>query len=98
MRRAVCSRTGADFGKDFENLVFLSVKKKNLSVSCWKGKGEVDFVVQSKNAITPIQVTWKEQKPRHKESLASFYAEFPFAQEAIFVTPDSYDGLLARDF
>lgn len=89
MRRAVCSRTGADFGKDFENLVFLSLKKKNLNVFYWRGKGEVDFIVQSKNGVTPIQVTWKESKPRQEESLANFYAEFPFAEEAIFVTPDS---------
>lgn len=98
MRRAVCSRTGADFGKDFENLVFLSLRKKSSHVSYWKGKGEVDFVVQSKSGVTPIQVTWEEPKPRHEESLASFYAEFPFAQEAIFVTPDTYDDLISRDF
>ena len=67
--------------------------------SAWrKGKGEVDFVVQSKNGVTPIQVTWKEPKPRHEESLESFYAEFPFAQEAIFVTPDSYGELVSREF
>lgn len=98
MRRAVCSRTGADFGKDFENLVFLSLKKKNLNVFYWRGKGEVDFIVQSKNGVTPIQVTWKESKPRQEESLANFYAEFPFAEEAIFVTPDSYAEFVSRDF
>ncbi|MEI8027069.1 MAG: ATP-binding protein [Pseudomonadota bacterium] len=98
LRRAVCSRMSADFGKDFENLVFLALKKKDLSVFYWRGKGEVDFVVQSKSGITPIQVTWKEPKPRHEESLTSFYTEFPFAQEAVFVTPESYDELVLRDF
>lgn len=70
----------------------------DFGVFYWRGKGEVDFVVQSNSGVTPIQVTWKEPKPRHEESLASFYAEFPFAQEEIFVTPESYDELLFLDF
>ena len=84
---------GQDFGKDFENLVYLLLRRRADSISYWKGRGEVDFVVNGENGVTPIQVTYGEPQARHFEALEEFYQHFPHANEAVFVTADSLDEL-----
>ena len=98
LRRAVCSKTGAESGKDFEALVFLTLKQKNVEVFFWSDGGEVDFVVRSKNGVTPVQVTWEAPKPRHEKALTNFYAQFPHALEAVFVTPESFAKFVSLEF
>lgn len=95
LRRAVSTRAGEDLGKDFENLVYLELRRKTTDISYWKGKGEVDFVVNTPQGATPIQVTYGEPKPRHDDALEAFYQQFPHANEAIYVTPDTFEEFTA---
>jgi uncharacterized protein len=90
LRRAVSTKVGEDSGKDFENLVYLSLRRKTADICYWKGKGEVDFVVSTGNGITPIQVTFNQPKKRHDDALEGFFSQFPHANEAIYVTPSSF--------
>ena len=94
LRRAVTSRAGDDLGKDFENLVYLTLRRKGAEVFFWRGRAEVDFVVKTVNGVRPIQVTFGAPKPRHEAGLREFYATFPHASEALLVTPDSYHELV----
>ncbi len=97
MRRSVSTKVGADLGKDFENLVYLSLRQKTAEIYYWKGKGEVDFVVNTNNGITPIQVTYEKLKQRHEDALTEFYSHFPHANEPLIVTPESFIELIELD-
>lgn len=98
LRRAISTRTGQDLGKDFENLVYLALRRKTADISYWKGKGEVDFVVNTTAGVTPIQVTYGEPQRRHDDALEEFFHHFPHANEAVYVTPESFDELLDMKF
>lgn len=97
LRRAISTRVGQDLGKDFENLVYLLLRRKTADISYWKGKGEVDFVLNTRQGITPIQVTYGEPKQRHADALEEFFQQFPQANEAIYVTPNSFAELEAME-
>ena len=57
LRRAIRAKGGEDLGKDFENMVFLALRRKTNEVCYWKG--EVDFVITTRSGTpTPIQVTY----------------------------------------
>ena len=93
LRRVISTTGGQDLGKDFENLVYLLLRRRTADISYWKGKGEVDFVVNGEHGVMPIQVTYGEPQARHYDALEEFYQHFPHASEAVFVTPDSLDEL-----
>lgn len=93
LRRSVVTQRTTDYGKDFENLVYLSLRAKTKDIAYWRDKGEVDFVVQTDRGITPIQVTVGEPQARHEDALAEFYKKFPHANEALFITPDSFEQI-----
>lgn len=93
LRRSVVTQRTTDYGKDFENLVYLSLRAKTKDIAYWRDKGEVDFVVQTDRGITPIQVTVGEPQARHQDALAEFYKKFPHANEALFITPDSFEQI-----
>jgi len=93
LRRSVITQRTADYGKNFENLVYLSLRSKTKDISYWRDKGEVNFVVQTNSGITPIQVTVGEPQTRHEDALAEFYRKFPHANEALFITPDSFEQI-----
>jgi len=93
LRRSVVTQRTTDYGKDFENLVYLSLRAKTKDIAYWRDKGEVDFVVQTDRGITPIQVTVGEPQARHEDALDEFYKKFPHANEALFVTPDSFEQI-----
>ncbi len=90
LRHSLSITKAADFGKDFENYVFLQLRKKYKNVFYWKGKHEVDFVVQGDNGPIPIQASIA-LKPleRHLAGLSEFYETFPHAQEGIHITPQN---------
>lgn len=98
LRRAVTTMAGEDTGKDFENLVYLSLRRKTPDICYWKGTGEVDFVVSTGNGVTPIQVTFDQPRKRHEDALQEFFSYFPHANEAVYVTPDSFIELTEREF
>ena len=73
--------------------MYLSLRAKTKDIAYWRGNGEVDFVVQTDRGITPIQVTVGKTQARHEDALADFYTKFPHANEALFVTPDSFEQI-----
>lgn len=95
LRRAISTRGGNDLGKDFENLVYQTLRRKTADICYWKGHGEVDFVINTSDGVTPIQVTFGEPQQRHDDALEAFFQQFPHANEAIYVTPDSFSELAA---
>jgi hypothetical protein len=53
-------------------------------------------VVQRGRTPIPVQVTWDEPQPRHHRALASFDEAFPHADEAWWVTAETFPELDAR--
>jgi predicted AAA+ superfamily ATPase len=94
LRQVAVTPTGADLGKLLECATYALLRRTHERVFYWRGKGEVDFVVQDTNGrITPVQVTLNEVQERHKKALDSFYETFPHAQEAKFVTQRTFADL-----
>jgi len=73
--------------------VYLSLRSKIRVISYWRDKDEVDFVVQINSEITPIRATVGEPQARHEDELAEFYRKFPHANEALFITQDSFEQI-----
>ena len=97
LRRMAVTPTGSDRGKLLECAVHLELRRRGLSVSYWRGNGEIDFVVQSRRGITPVQVSWNAPGERHHRALDEFHETFPQALEAVFIGPKEYEaGALAR--
>lgn len=94
LRRVVSTRAGADLGKALECATFVALKRRYREVSYWRGRGEVDFVVEDAGRIVPIQVSLEGLKPRHEVALSSFYETFPQATEARLVTLESFPELV----
>lgn len=90
LRRVSVTKTGRDLGKMLECATFITLRQRFERVSYWRGRGEVDFVVEQEGQAVPIQVTWEEPSERHRKALDSFYAEHPRAHDAVFVTPETY--------
>jgi predicted AAA+ superfamily ATPase len=90
MRRAVVTKTGQDLGKDFEAMVFLELRRRFREVYYWRGRGEVDFVVVTKDGVRPVQVTLSEPLPRHEGALEEFFKEFPDALPEVFITGKTF--------
>lgn len=91
LRRVTVTRTGEDLGKMLECATFLLLRRRYREVSYWRGRGEVDFVVQHEGEPVPVQVSWEAPTERHRQALDDFYAVHPRAREAVFVTPDTYE-------
>jgi hypothetical protein len=85
LRRAVISPSGQDLGKDLELATFLNLRRRTKRIHYWRGTREVDFVVQTDKGIFPIQVSFEAPKERHLKALEEFFAQFPQAQNPIYV-------------
>lgn len=97
LRRVVVSPGSADRGKSLECAVQLALRRRYREVCYWRGDGgEVDFVVQEGRTVRPIQVTWDTPQPRHHTALDAFYEQFPHAEEAWWVTAETFGELEAR--
>lgn len=96
LRRVVVSRTGADRGKALECAVQLGLRRRFGEVYYWRDRGEVDFVVQRDGRILPLQVSWDGPAERHQRALEDFYEHFPQADEALFVSAESFESTFAR--
>ena len=96
LRRVTVTRTGRDAGKALECLTFVELRKRFRDVFYWRAAGEVDFVVQTGDGPTPVQVTLVGATERHLRSLDAFYENFPHAAEAVVVTMDNFTEALAR--
>ena len=93
LRRVVVTPSGRDRGKALESAVHLALRRCYGQVCYWRGKGEVDFVVEHHGRVTPYQVTWDAPTPRHEAALAEFYEAFPRAEEAVFVSAETFANL-----
>lgn len=93
LRRVVVTRTGDDRGKALECATHLALRRRYGEVFYWRGKREVDFVVQDGGRAIPFQVTWGEPEPRHHDALEEFYEQHPHAAEAVLVTAETFAEL-----
>lgn len=73
-----------------ECATFLKLRQRYDTVYYWRGRGEVDFVVEHEGTTVPVQVSWQEPTSRHLEALDEFYEEHPRAGEAVLVSAESY--------
>ncbi len=89
LRRAVVTKVGEDRGKQLESATFLTLRQRFGEVAYWRDRGEVDFVVRHGAEVIPVQVSWDGPQERHRRALDHFYAAFPTAGEAVFVTAES---------
>jgi uncharacterized protein len=96
LRRVVAARTGADRGKSLECAVHLALRRRFGQVAYWRGRGEVDFVFTDQARVVPVQVSWDGPLERHHRAIEEFYEQFPHADEAVFVTAESFEETLAR--
>ncbi len=97
MVNAVLLNKGQDLGKKLETVVFLALKKKYKSVYYWRGKGEVDFIVQEGSELIPFQVSWDGAKERHLKAYEEFRSEFKKVGELVFVTRSNIEEFLEAE-
>ena len=90
------TRNGRDAGKALECLTFVELRKRHRDVYYWRAAGEVDFVVQTDDGPTPVQVALDGATERHWRALDAFYETFPHAAEALVVTMENFTDVLAR--
>ena len=95
--RAIITKGGADLGKSLKTVVFHELRRRHKSVSYWRGKGEVDFVVEDSDGIKAYQVSWDGMKDRHFKALTEFKEEFPQDIRAISVTRENVEQFLNGD-
>lgn|SRR3990167_5718694 len=88
---------GLDRGKKLETIVFHQLRKKFKHVNYWRGKNEVDFIVQTPNGILPIQVTWDETKERHKDALIEFKEAFPDSLQPLLINHSNIEEFLLKN-
>lgn len=68
--------TRPDLGQTAENMVFMELIKNNIAVYYWKGKKEVDFVVQN-TSLQLINISYTDEVPgRELESMVEGLKEF----------------------
>ncbi|MCA0240325.1 MAG: ATP-binding protein [Proteobacteria bacterium] len=98
LRRVSVTKTGEDVGKHLECATFLALRRRFGSVSYWRERGEVDFVVQRRDGKpVPVQVSWAGVQERHQRALEGFYERFPDAAEAVFVDRDRFASLASLE-
>jgi len=90
LRRVAVTRTGEDRGKQLECAAFLLLRRRFRDVHYWRGKGEVDFVVDSGQGPVPVQVTWNDVSDRALRGVDEFHAAHPTAGEPVFITAASF--------
>lgn len=94
LRRVSVTKVGEDLGKHLESATFLALRKQFGTVSYWRERGEVDFVVQRADGVAvPVQVSWGAAQERHHLALENFYERFPHAAEAVFVNRENFAQL-----
>ncbi len=97
LRNSVVTKTGRDLGKSLETIVFHHLRKRHPLVSYWKQKHEVDFVIQDKSGIIPIQVSWGEMEQRHQDGFMEFKKEYPFAKDLKCICRNNVEDFLKEE-
>lgn len=105
---AVAPGRGIDITRQFENMVYIELRRRNYRVSYFRTRNgyEVDFVAvsSSNGSISLIQVAWSVESQdvltREVRALVGS-AKYLKAEEVIIITSDderiiNYDGLIVR--
>jgi uncharacterized protein len=72
LRGAVITRAGQDLGKSLECAVLHHLRRHYRKVYYWRGRGEVDFVVETPEGLLPIQVSLSDERTRHVAAVEEF--------------------------
>lgn len=96
LRRVAVVDGGEDQGKQLECATFLLLRRRYRDVCYWRGRGEVDFVVEHAGKAIPIQVSVGEPQERHLRAVDEFYAAHRHSGEAVFVDGKAYARGLAE--
>jgi predicted AAA+ superfamily ATPase len=91
LRRIAVVAGGGDRGKNLECATFVLLRQRCARVCYWRDRGEVDFVVEDRGKVTPVQVGLEGPQERHQRALDEFYAQHPHAEEAVFVGLADYE-------
>ena len=91
MHAAIVTQSGMNLGKKIETAVFHSLLKKYSKVFYWKGKGEVDFVVEAQGGIQPIQVSWEGMKPRHQQACEEFLEQHQHSLSPLYISQENIE-------
>ena len=77
-----------------ECAAYLVLRRRFREVSYWRGRGEVDFVVEREGKPMPVQVSWEGETERGLAALEHFYEQFPHAAEAVWIDQEEFaDGV-----
>jgi|LGVE01.1.fsa_nt_gb predicted AAA+ superfamily ATPase len=69
---AVSFRFSENMGRLFENVIYLTLRRKGEEIFYWKGKGEVDFLIRKGTKINKlINVCWELNKNNEKREFSS---------------------------
>lgn len=90
LRRVSVTATGKDRGKALECATFLLLRRRFGTVHYWRGEREVDFVIEHRGVVRPVQVSWDEPAPRHHEAVDEFHSAHPHAGEPVHVSAKSF--------
>lgn len=95
MRAAIVTRTGIDTGKNFEAAVFHLLRRNYSEVYYWRDKGEVDFVLQTRRGVLPLQVTSAASpEERHLAALDEFARAHPQSLPGKIITMKDAEAVL----
>jgi predicted AAA+ superfamily ATPase len=94
LRASVITPAGSDLGKNFETVVFHSLRRTHREVYYWRGEREVDFVTLEGNRPRPIQVSWDGIKDRHKRAVQEFLEHHSNALKPLFITKDNLSKIV----
>lgn len=93
LRNSISFRFSEDIGKLYENAVFIEMKRRNMNIYYWKGKGEVDFLVKEGFKIKELIQVCKEvsdkSKTREITAISEAAKEFKLKKGKI-ITEDYY--------
>lgn len=91
LRRVAVVTGGGDHGKLLECATFVLLRQRYAGICYWRDRGEVDFVVEHRGKVTPVQVGVDGPLERHQQALDEFYGQHPHAAEAVFVGLEEYE-------
>ena len=86
LMNAVLTQTRPNSGKKLETVVFHQLKRKHRNVYYWKGQGEVDFVVESRQGLLPIEIKASSRaRMEDIRSLEAFLDEYRSAKIGVLI-------------
>jgi|SRR5271157_1344725 len=94
LRNAVAFKFSKDEGRLAENIVFIELKRRNYPVYYWKGKHEVDFVIQKGDgSLLAINVCFSDTiDPREIQGLLEFRTAFAPREPNLLIITQNLEG------